>query len=93
MSKINHNRPRFAKQKIWERYDSLLPYAKRPNTPARSGRRSKPASSKPLYVFLWSYQGDDPHLQACKAKVERGETLTPSEAGKAGHLMQRLEPH
>jgi hypothetical protein len=81
MTKMNHNRPQFVQQRMRDRWG--WPAGETPSgcSPRAKGR---------LDMFLRTYQGDNEFLLECKALKSRGVTLTPQQAGKAGHLMNTL---
>lgn len=92
MARMNYNRPQFQKQKVWVKHDQYVSASRRPACTSSPRRRGV----GPLDQFLQRFDGDvsftqdeTDFLRVVKAKRAHGEPLTPTEAGRAGSLLQK----
>lgn len=87
---MNHNRPAFQRQRVWELHDQYLtPRQRQPLQSTRGRVRSKPNR---LVTALERYQGRDEELLEYQLKVLAGRQLSEREKGRASWLLFRGVP-
>ena len=84
MSGMNHSRPLFARQRVWERFDSMeSPKARRAREAREGISLSKSARPERRYSkldpLLLSYGGDDERMLSIQVKRQHGEDLSASD--------------
>ncbi len=80
MSKMNHNRPQFQKQRFYERNDQYVPPHRRCNSiDGEIGR---------VEAAVLAYDGTDSELLGLRSMVVAGGALSDSEKGRANWLLR-----
>jgi hypothetical protein len=95
MSGMNHNRPLFARQRVWERFDSMESPKARRDREARE--RTSLSKSRPdgqryakLDPLLLSFGGTDERMLAIQAKRQRGEDLSNSDQAWSYEVLRHV---
>lgn len=92
---MDYNRAAFARQRVWERFDSLeSPKARRTReaTERSSLPRSRPEGQRfaKLDPLLLSYSGDDARMLAIQGQRQRSEELSNSDQAWAYEMLRRM---